>query len=171
MLAGTNYLICPTKSRLKRVKTINEISSLSNLALKNKRVVYSFLFIKSSIFDLSLVLLYFLRHILKAAEHQKFLKYWIKWMDGFNQCSKLRLFRPDEAVLFYLNPLKSITGGVLWKKRLWKFHSIHRKTPVLESLFNKVAGLWSFTFIMRHTSITPKIIRNPRWTEVGLHLY
>ena len=40
---------------------------------------------------------------------------------------------------------------VFCKKRYsYKFHKIHRKTPVLESLFNKVAGLAS-NFIKEET--------------------
>ena len=36
---------------------------------------------------------------------------------------------------------EAVTGGALQKKLLLKFHNIHRKTPVLEFLFNKVASL------------------------------
>ena len=32
---------------------------------------------------------------------------------------------------------------------LKRFHNIHRKTPVLESLFNNVAGLQSYDFIKK----------------------
>ena len=34
----------------------------------------------------------------------------------------------------------------------WKFHKFHRKTPVLESLFKKVAGLQAyFMFVFLYT--------------------
>ena len=46
------------------------------------------------------------------------------------------------------------TGGVL-KNIFWKFFKFQRKTPVLESLFNKVAGLKA-----RHTKkVKPKTKR------------
>ena len=43
-----------------------------------------------------------------------------------NNISRLQIVRPE--------------GGVQWKLFL-KFYNIHRKTSVLESLLNKVAGL------------------------------
>ena len=36
-----------------------------------------------------------------------------------------------------------VTRVVPWKSCSWKFRNIHRKTPVMESLFNKVADLQS----------------------------
>ena len=36
---------------------------------------------------------------------------------------------------------KAATGVVLQKKMFLKFHKYHKRTPVLESLFYKVAGL------------------------------
>ena len=36
---------------------------------------------------------------------------------------------------------EATTGGFLQKKLFLKIHNIPRKTPVLESLFNEVAGL------------------------------
>ena len=45
---------------------------------------------------------------------------------------------------------KAATGGVLWKKLLIKgLCQFQRKTPVLESLFNKVAGLRARSFIKK----------------------
>ena len=38
-------------------------------------------------------------------------------------------------------------GGVLSKRCSWKFRRFHRKTPVPESLFNKVAGLRLLTLL------------------------
>ena len=37
------------------------------------------------------------------------------------------------------------------KRYSWKFHKIHRKTPVPESLFNKVASLRLQLYIMKET--------------------
>ena len=44
---------------------------------------------------------------------------------------------------------KHSSGGVLWKRCSWKFRKIHRKTPVSESLFNKVAGLRPATLLKK----------------------
>ena len=37
--------------------------------------------------------------------------------------------------------MEATTGGILYKKVFLKFRKFHRKTPVLESLFDKVADL------------------------------
>ena len=57
---------------------------------------------------------------------------------------------------------KAAIGGVLWKTFSKKFRNIHRKTPVMESLFNKVSPtlvisceyckifiMWMATFVHR----------------------
>ena len=44
---------------------------------------------------------------------------------------------------------KQSSGGVLRKKCSLKFHNISKKTPVLESLFNRVAGLKACSFIKK----------------------
>ena len=42
---------------------------------------------------------------------------------------------------FFINSFQQLSE-VSWKKRSYtKFWKFHRKTPVLESLYNKVAGL------------------------------
>ena len=53
-------------------------------------------------------------------------------------------------------------------KMFLKFRNIHRKTPVLESLFNKVAGLKAYNFIKKnfyHSCCFPvntaKFLRTP----------
>ena len=40
---------------------------------------------------------------------------------------------------------KQLPEYVLWKRCSWKLRKINRKTPVLESFFNKVAGFWPVT--------------------------
>ena len=52
------------------------------------------------------------------------------------------------AALYFLCPKASIRG-VLKKRCSSKFRKFDRKTPVLESLFNEVAGLWGCHFIKR----------------------
>ena len=48
------------------------------------------------------------------------------------------------------NPLQKQPPEVFCKKRCSKkFHKIHKKTPVPESLFNKVAGLKPATLLNR----------------------
>ena len=44
---------------------------------------------------------------------------------------------------------KHSSVGVLWKQCSWKFRKIHRKTPVPESLFNKVVGLKPATLLKK----------------------
>ena len=53
-----------------------------------------------------------------------------------------------------------------------KFGAIHRKTSALESLFNKVAGLQSCTFIKRssNTSVFLRILRIFKITYFEEHL-
>ena len=40
-------------------------------------------------------------------------------------------------------------ADILQNKRSWKFRKFHRQAPVLESLFNKVAGSWPVTLLKR----------------------
>ena len=55
-----------------------------------------------------------------------------------------------EVDWFQNSPNKKQPPEVFCKKRCpWKFRNIHRKTPVLESLFNKVAGLKAYNFIKK----------------------
>ena len=42
---------------------------------------------------------------------------------------------------FVMVPQKHLFADVLYNRCSYKFRNIHRKTPVLESHFNKVAGL------------------------------
>ena len=49
----------------------------------------------------------------------------------FYCCFSTGIYRPEEAS----------TGGTLWKRYSKKFCNIHKKTTVLESFLNKVAGL------------------------------
>ena len=44
---------------------------------------------------------------------------------------------------------KQSPGGVLPKRCSLKFRKIHRKTPLAESLFNKVAGLKLLTLLKK----------------------
>ena len=82
--------------------------------------------------------------------------------DSIQMCCTLSLLSVEDSILIYLEGYfdifrkktlrissgwevlevkKQSLGGVLWKGCSEKFHKIHRKTLVLESLFNKVAGL------------------------------
>ena len=54
------------------------------------------------------------------------------------KCVHVRLLLPEAA-----------PRGVLLKNSYEKFRIIHRKTYVLESLFNKVAGLQAWNFIIK----------------------
>ena len=47
--------------------------------------------------------------------------------------------------------VEAATRGVLCKKCSLKFHKIHKKTPVPESLFNEVAGLKPATLLKRES--------------------
>ena len=49
----------------------------------------------------------------------------------------------------FLLSSEAATRGALCKKRSLEFHKIHRKTPVPESLFNKVAGLIPETLLKK----------------------
>ena len=44
---------------------------------------------------------------------------------------------------------KQSFAGVFQNRCSWKFHNIHKKKPVLEPLFNKVAGLKAYNFIKK----------------------
>ena len=49
----------------------------------------------------------------------------------------------EQTYLFYdVNPCRSSHHRCSLKKLFLKFHNIYRKTPVMESLLNKVAGLY-----------------------------
>ena len=50
-----------------------------------------------------------------------------------------------EAQILYLPDIKTLTQ----KRYFYKFRKIHRKTPVPESFFNKVAGLRAATLLKR----------------------
>ena len=66
---------------------------------------------------------------------------------------------------------KHSSVGVLWKQCSWKFRKIHRKTPVPESLFNKVVGLKPATLLKKslwHRCFSvnfAKFLRTPFFTE------
>ena len=51
------------------------------------------------------------------------------------------------------NYIEATTGGVLWKSFSKKLHNIHRKTSVLESLFNKVAAFRPARLLKRDSNI------------------
>ena len=50
----------------------------------------------------------------------------------------------------------------------YKFHNIHKKTPMLESLFNKVAALQACSVIKRHSNMGLR--KNFKKTYFGEHL-
>ena len=67
---------------------------------------------------------------------------------GIKQKKRGRLF--NEAVLVYSSFSKeAATRGVLWKGCSQKFRNIHRKTLVLGSHFNNVAGLHACNFFKK----------------------
>ena len=57
----------------------------------------------------------------------------------------------------HLSIPESATGAVLQEKLFKKFLNIHRKTPVLESPFNGVAGLKAYNFIKRDSNTATKV--------------
>ena len=68
------------------------------------------------------------------------------WWSFFN----LKYWVVETALIRY--DFEAATGGVLYKKLLLNCFNIHRKTPVVESLFNKVGGLWARNFIKRESN-------------------
>ena len=57
----------------------------------------------------------------------------------------LSLLQEKKNILFRLQEIKlSAFADVFQKRSFQKFRNIHRKTPVLEYLFNKVAGFRPF---------------------------
>ena len=71
----------------------------------------------------------------------------------------------------HTNSQKQSSKGVLLKRRSWNFHKIHRKTPVPESLFSKVAGLRTATSLKKRLwhrwfpANFVKFLRTPFFTE------
>ena len=57
------------------------------------------------------------------------------------------------------------TGGFCKKKCSWKFRKFHRKTPVLESRFDKVAGLSQETLTQVFSCEICKIFKNTYFEE------
>ena len=51
------------------------------------------------------------------------------------------------------NSEKPSPGGVLLERESSKFYKIHRKPPVLKSLFYKTAGFWPATLIKKDCSV------------------
>ena len=74
------------------------------------------------------------------------------WLTKGLCSTNLDMRRLSAFNLFETN-LKAIGGitspGIPWKRCSWKFRNIHRKTPTLESLFNKVAALQACNFIKK----------------------
>ena len=48
--------------------------------------------------------------------------------------------------------LEAAIGGVLWKKVFLKFRNIHKKTPVLEPLFNKFTSIQPCNFVKKSSN-------------------
>ena len=55
-----------------------------------------------------------------------------------------RVLNTPPLLIPFLRNLQKQSPEVFYKKLPLKFHNIHRKTPALESLFNKVAGLMTW---------------------------
>ena len=55
----------------------------------------------------------------------------------------------DNTILLQGHQNAEATGGVLWKKCSKKFRKFHRKTPALDSLFNKVSRLQACNFVRK----------------------
>ena len=92
------------------------------------------------------------------------------------KCSKFYLqadltispFRGDRATLL---ELEAATRGVLWNKLFLKMSQIHKKTSVLETVFNTFAGLTA-TLLKRDTStgvflLTFLLFWNLLWTAAS----
>ena len=61
----------------------------------------------------------------------------------------------------YYYKLQKQPPEVLCKKRYsYKFHNIHRKTPVPESLFNKVAGSGDSYFVNSGNKLTNDMVKD-----------
>ena len=58
------------------------------------------------------------------------------------------LFEVFKHVEFFMKEIKPF-ADILQNKRSWKFRKFHRQAPVLESLFNKVAGSRPVTLLKR----------------------
>ena len=72
-------------------------------------------------------------------------------MDWFLYDNSLRHERVNDIFLTHFMPpslFRSISNSI---KNFLKFRNIHRKTPVLESRFNNVAGLKTWNFIKNET--------------------
>ena len=54
-----------------------------------------------------------------------------------------------------MNVQKQPPGAFCKKMCSWKFHKIHRKTPVPETFFNKVAGLRPETLFKKGSGLRP----------------
>ena len=74
--------------------------------------------------------------------------------------------RKCKCIIISLPFLKLLTRSCRWQKLLksfWKFHNIHRKTPVLNFLFNKAVSLKACNFIkkrLQHSSFPVNIVKS-----------
>ena len=82
---------------------------------------------------------YFIQNVQRSTTPYSFcsMLFWL-----FSLFKKVVIGKLDILIWFYLwaNRQKQSSGGALLKRCCYKFCQIHRKTPLLESLFNKGAG-------------------------------
>ena len=63
----------------------------------------------------------------------------------FNKALSISLYCKDMVELYYIKSVqKQPFADVLQNRCSWKFCKIHSKTPMLESLFDKVAHVLSY---------------------------
>ena len=80
-----------------------------------------------------------------------------------------------ERVIHSFPCQKQLFSSVLQNRCSWKFCKFHRKTPVLESVFNKVAGLtfWRTPFFAEHLAASGSFFQPGAGkivTQSALHL-
>ena len=71
----------------------------------------------------------------------------------------------NEGIVIFL---EAVTRNVLQKKLLLKYRNIHRKTPVLESLFNEVAVLKACNFIMKRLQYRCFSVKNAKFLRTPI---
>ena len=71
----------------------------------------------------------------------------------------------NEGIVIFL---EAVTRNVLQKKLLLKYRNIHRKTPVLESLFNEVAVLKACNFIIKRLQYRCFSVKNAKFLRTPI---
>ena len=71
----------------------------------------------------------------------------------------------NEGIVIFL---EAVTRNVLQKKLLLKYRNIHRKTPVLESLFNEAAVLKACNFIIKRLQYRCFSVKNAKFLRTPI---